>query len=293
MTIKMLGYARVSTLDQNIDLQLDALLKAGCDEIIEESISGNIKASKRPKLQTGLAYLRKGDTFVVWKLDRLGRSLLDLITTIKDLEARGIHFKSLSDQIDTSTPIGRLFFHISGAFAEMERDLIKERTMAGLASARARGKIGGRPKAIDSKTFMIAISMHESGLTMTETCKRLSINRRTYYRHLKNHREQLAIKTDEIQNNNVAEEPSPPPISNPVDDAKKPLLVFDEKYQILREWCDGKSEITSIMDLLDCCKSPDRLSALDDYQLQIRESDQLKALQHFAHYYKISENEEA
>jgi len=139
-----IGYARCSTQDQNLDLQTDALRGAGCDKIFTEHASGGDRA--RVALAKALAYCRAGDVFVVWKLDRAGRSLVHLIEIVNELKTRGIGFKSLNDSIDTTTAAGSLMFHIMGAFAEFERSVIRERTLAGLAAARARGRIGGRPR---------------------------------------------------------------------------------------------------------------------------------------------------
>ena len=143
----LVGYARVSTHEQNLSLQVDALTQAGCEKIFEDKISG-IKA-ERPGLNAALEFVRKGDTLVVWRLDRLGRSLKHLIETVADLEGRGIGLRSLQEAIDTTTAGGRLVFQIFGALAEFERNLIRERTLAGLQAARARGRKGGRPKALD------------------------------------------------------------------------------------------------------------------------------------------------
>ncbi|MEZ3500772.1 recombinase family protein [Pantoea sp. KPR_PJ] len=142
----MIGYIRVSTIDQNCDLQRDALLSANCDHIFEDRISG--KTATRPGLKQALKCISKGDTLVVWKLDRLGRSVKNLIALISELHERGAHFRSLTDSIDTSSAMGRFFFHVMSALAEMERELIVERTLAGLAAARAKGRLGGRPKAL-------------------------------------------------------------------------------------------------------------------------------------------------
>src|ERR671933_242256 len=141
----LVGYARVSTTDQTLDLQHDTLTKAGCTKIFADTASG--AQTERKGLTDALSYVRSGDTLVVWKLDRLGRSLKDLITRITELETRKIGFKSLTEQIDTTTSGGKLIFHIFGALAEFERDIIRERTNAGLQAARARGRHGGRPKA--------------------------------------------------------------------------------------------------------------------------------------------------
>jgi len=137
-----IGYVRVSTNDQNTSLQRDALERAGCDQIFEEKMSGTV--ANRPILKRVLRELGESDTLVVWKLDRLGRSMRNLVLLIDELKNRGIHFRSLTDSIDTSSPMGRFIFHIMGALAEMERELIVERTMAGLAAAREQGRIGGR-----------------------------------------------------------------------------------------------------------------------------------------------------
>ena len=138
------GYARVSTHDQHLALQLDALRKAGCRQVYEEVVSG--ARADRPVLQQALAHLRKGDVLMIWKLDRLGRSLRHLIEVVSDLAQRGIGFKSLQEHLDTTTSSGKLVFHMFGALAEFERDLIRERTHAGLTAARARGRLGGRPR---------------------------------------------------------------------------------------------------------------------------------------------------
>src|SRR3712207_8125746 len=140
----LIGYARVSTIDQTLNLQNDALEKAGCSKIFTDTISG--AKTERPGLEQALAYVRTGDTLVVWRLDRLGRSLKHLIETITALHERQIGFKSITENVDTTTSGGKLVFHIFGALAEFERDIIKERTHAGLQAARVRGKKGGRPK---------------------------------------------------------------------------------------------------------------------------------------------------
>jgi DNA invertase Pin-like site-specific DNA recombinase len=180
----LIGYARVSTGDQTLDLQRDALRAAGCGRIFEETASG--AKSERPVLKEGLEYLRPGDTLVVWRLDRLGRSLQHLLTTIADLAEQGIGFKSLTEQIDTTTPGGKLVFHLFGSLAEFERDLIRERTNAGLAAARARGRLGGRPKKLaDPKKLDLAQRMYDEGGTDIATiCQTLGISRATLYRSL-------------------------------------------------------------------------------------------------------------
>jgi len=145
----LIGYARVSSDDQNLDLQLDELKKAGCKKILEDRISG--ARASRPGLERMLETVREGDVVVVWRLDRLGRSLKDLIELVASLETRGVGLTSLKEKIDTTSSSGRLVFHIFGALAEFERSLIRDRTSAGLAAARARGRTGGRPKALDAK----------------------------------------------------------------------------------------------------------------------------------------------
>src|SRR5215210_458884 len=178
------GYARVSTGEQTLDLQLDALETAGCGKLFTETASG--AKADRPVLDEALAYARAGDTLVVWRLDRLGRSLSHLIETLTDLASRGIGFKSLTEQIDTTTPGGKLVFHVLGALAEFERDLTRERTHAGLAAARARGRIGGRPKALaDPKQVALAQALYDGGRTDIETiCRTLGISRATLYRYV-------------------------------------------------------------------------------------------------------------
>ncbi|MBU1078421.1 MAG: recombinase family protein [Spirochaetes bacterium] len=180
-----IGYARVSTSDQNLDLQLDALKKAGCDKFFTDKASGSQKLRKG--LDDVLTFIRPGDELVIWKLDRLGRSLIDLIKIVNSLKEKNIGFISLQDSIDTSTPAGKLFFHISGAFAEFERSVIQERTMAGLSAARARGRKGGRPKAISEEKFKHALNLYNSKSdTVINICNSLGIKRRTFYQHLKN-----------------------------------------------------------------------------------------------------------
>jgi len=165
------------------------LEKTGCDQIYKEVVSG-IKA-ERKILNEALSYLRPGDTLVVWRLDRLGRSLKQLIEIINDLNERKIGFKSIVEVIDTTTPTGQFFFHVTGAFAELERNLIRERTMAGLASARARGRNGGRPKVMDQETFEMALLLYnEKKTTVTNICKKFGISNRTFYRYLEKHRDQ-------------------------------------------------------------------------------------------------------
>ena len=179
-----IGYARVSTEDQNLDLQNDALKQAGCDKIIEEKASG--AKTDRTGLVEALSYLRKGDTLVVWKLDRLGRSLQHLIQVVNQLREKGIYFRSIQESLDTSSSGGKLIFHIFGALAEFERDVIRDRTMAGLASARARGRVGGRPKIMTDKKVRLAKTLlADHTNTIDDVCETLGVSRATLYRYLK------------------------------------------------------------------------------------------------------------
>ena len=178
----LIGYARVSTAEQNLALQTDALNKTGCERIFEDHASG--AKADRTGLSEALNFVRAGDTLVVWKLDRLGRSLPHLIETVKKLQDGGIGFHSVQESIDTTSPAGRLFFHMIGALAEFERDIIKERTTAGLASARARGKVGGRPP-LDPKKAQMARSLYGDGKSnVRDICNQLGISKATLYRHL-------------------------------------------------------------------------------------------------------------
>ncbi|HAT2743101.1 TPA: recombinase family protein [Citrobacter farmeri] len=146
-----IGYVRVSTNEQNTDLQREALERSGCEQIFEEKMSGTV--ANRPALKKLLRTLKEGDTLVAWKLDRLGRSMRNLVLLVDELRQRGIHFRSLTDSIDTSSPMGRFIFHIMSALAEMERELIVERTLAGLAAARAKGRVGGRRPKLSTEQW--------------------------------------------------------------------------------------------------------------------------------------------
>lgn len=180
----LIGYARVSTEDQNPDLQVDALNEAGCLRVFVDRASGAIES--RRELERALDHLRAGDTLVVWRLDRLGRSLRHLIDTIRQLEEHGVGFKSLQEAIDTSTPSGRLVFHVFGALGEFERDLIRERTRAGLAAARARGKKGGRPTVMTAEKLAVARSMYDSREhSLAAIAKTIGVSRATLYRSLR------------------------------------------------------------------------------------------------------------
>jgi DNA invertase Pin-like site-specific DNA recombinase len=178
-----IGFARVSTQDQNPTLQLDALKQAGCERIFTEKASGTQR--DRPALKAALDYIRPGDTLVVWKLDRLARSLRQLIETVATLNARQIGLRSLTEAIDTTTPGGTLIFHMFGALAEFERSVIRERTRAGLASARARGKLGGRPPAWNEADIAAAKALlRDSNITVEQAAKRLGVAPSTLYRHI-------------------------------------------------------------------------------------------------------------
>lgn len=176
------GYARVSTDDQHLTLQQDALGAAGCRTIYEESASG--KSAARPELENCLKALRPGDTLVVWRLDRLGRSLGDLVTIITGLDERGIGFESLTEKIDTNSAAGRLIFHVFAALAEFERNLIRERTMAGLAAAKARGRIGGRKPKVDSRMERKIRAMKAGSLPISYIASDLGLARSTVYNYL-------------------------------------------------------------------------------------------------------------
>ncbi len=156
-----IGYIRVSTNDQNTDLQRNALISSGCEQVFEDKISGT--KSDRPGLKRLLKKLSRGDTLVVWKLDRLGRSMRHLVVLVEELRDRGVNFRSLTDSIDTSTSMGRFFFHVMGALAEMERELIVERTRAGLAAAREQGRIGGRRPKLSPEQWAQAGRLIASG----------------------------------------------------------------------------------------------------------------------------------
>jgi DNA invertase Pin-like site-specific DNA recombinase len=180
----LIGYARVSTQDQTLNLQKDALEKIGCEKIFTDTASG--AKAERKGLEDALEYVREGDILVVWRLDRLGRSLKHLIETITELNNRNIGFKSLTENIDTTTSGGKLVFHIFGALAEFERDIIRERTQAGLLAARARGRKGGRPKALTPKKAKMVQDLYRNKEnSIDEICKTLNISRTTLYRYIK------------------------------------------------------------------------------------------------------------
>jgi len=184
----LIGYARVSTHEQSLDLQKDALEKVGCEEIYEDKVSGIV--STRPGLEKIKQILRKGDTLVVWRLDRLGRSLRDLMEWMTYLEKKQVGLKSVQESIDTTTTTGKLVFHIFAALAEFERNLIKERTQAGLAAARARGRLGGRPKSLDENKRKVVVDLYnKKELMVKEICEMMEISKPTLYSYIKESQE--------------------------------------------------------------------------------------------------------
>lgn len=176
-----IGYARVSTDDQSLDLQRDALTRAGCVTVYEEHASG--KNADRPELKQCLKALRSGDTLVVWRLDRLGRSLTDLVKIVTDLEQRGVYFESLTERIETNTASGKLQFHVFAALAEFERNLTRERTLAGLKAARARGHLGGRKRKLTDKQVQQAkILLADPNVYVSDVARSFGVSRMTIYR---------------------------------------------------------------------------------------------------------------
>lgn len=191
-----IGYARVSTQDQHLALQRDALEKVGCERIFVEKASGAQR--DRPQLKAAVDYTRAGDTLVVWKLDRLARSLKQLIETVEELGRREIGLRSVTEAIDTGTSGGRLIFHVFGALAEFERSIIRERTQAGLAAARARGRIGGRPPALTAADLAAARALlSDPEITVAQAAKRLGVASSTLYRHLPGGRGALVERNGE------------------------------------------------------------------------------------------------
>lgn len=177
------GYARVSTIDQNLDLQIDELKKVGCEQIYTDKITGT--KFDRPQLNELKKVLRTGDTIVVWKLDRMGRGLRDLINLMKEFEDKGIGFKSITEGIDTTTTTGKLVFHIFGALAEFERNLIVERTQAGLRAGRARGRVGGRPQILNEEQKVLVRKMHaDKSIPLTTITQTFKISKQTMYKIL-------------------------------------------------------------------------------------------------------------
>jgi len=179
----LVGYARISTVDQNLDLQIDALKKEGCEKIFKDVGSGS--KFSRSGLDEAIQFMREGDILVVWRLDRLGRSLKNLIEVVTDFQEKKIGFRSLQENIDTSTSSGKLIFHIFASLAEFEREIIRERTKAGLEAARSRGKKGGRKKIMDSTQIAMAKSLrNDSRYTIDKICETLKVSRSTFYRYL-------------------------------------------------------------------------------------------------------------
>jgi DNA invertase Pin-like site-specific DNA recombinase len=176
----LIGYARVSTQDQRLDVQREALRRAGCERVYEDTASGRV--ADRPGLVQALDQLRAGDTFVVWKLDRLGRSVKQLVDLVSGFEAQGTNFVSLTDSIDTSTPAGRFFFHVMASLAEMERELTVERTRAGLETARRQGRIGGRKRVMTDGKVEAARQLLASGLSPRDVAAALGVSVATLYR---------------------------------------------------------------------------------------------------------------
>lgn len=176
----LIGYARVSTKDQNLELQHQALIHAGCEKVFDDRISGT--RAERPGLASALAMLREGDILVVWKLDRLGRSVKHLVDLVGTLHRQGVQFKSLTDSIDTSTPAGRFFFHVMASLAEMERELMVERTCAGLEAARLLGRKGGRKRQMTDSKVASAKQLLTSGVPPKEVARNLGVSLPTLYR---------------------------------------------------------------------------------------------------------------
>lgn len=203
----LIGYARVSTTEQRLDLQKDALLAAGCERIFTDIVSG--AKAERQGLADALQHCRPADTLAVWRLDRLGRSLPHLVETVHELVARGVGFRSLNENIDTTTSGGKLIFHIFASLAEFERDIIRERTNAGLSAARARGRKGGRPKGVDEKKKKAAISLKKDPTrSVKEICEIVGISRNTYYKYT--HSEDKLTTEKEQTNSNPAPHPLEP-----------------------------------------------------------------------------------
>ena len=178
-----IGYARVSTGEQNLDLQTDALKEEGCERVFTDELSG--ATAERPGLHKAMDFAREGDVLVVWRLDRFGRSLKDLISKVETLKDKGVQFKSLKENLDTTSSAGRLQFHIFGALAEFERDLNRERTMAGLRAARSRGRTGGRPRALSEEDLPeVQALMRDPDVPVRRICERFEISKATLYRYV-------------------------------------------------------------------------------------------------------------
>ena len=190
----LIGYARVSTHDQNLDLQKDALLKADCEKIYVDKKTGS--HINRDGLEKAIEMLRAGDTLVVWRLDRLARSLKHLIELINHFDERKIGFKSLTESISTTTSSGKLIFHIFGALAEFERSVIADRTLAGLAAARARGRLGGRPPTLSDKQQTLAVKLYKEGKhSIKEICQMMNISKPTLYSYVSKNKARKKFRT--------------------------------------------------------------------------------------------------
>lgn len=187
----LVGYARISTADQSLNLQEDALKRAGCERVFKDTASGS--KSERTGLKAALEFVREGDVLVVWRLDRLGRSLPHLLETVGGLESRKIGFKSLSESLDTTSSGGKFFFQVFGALAEFERNLIRERTQAGLKSARARGRFGGRPRTLDPQKADLARKLYNERVhTVKEIARMVGISKPGLYHYLKRRHKEVA-----------------------------------------------------------------------------------------------------
>lgn len=181
--LMLIGYARISTSEQSMDLQIDALKNAGCEKVFTDTVSGS--KSRRPGLDEALRFVRDGDTLVVWKLDRLGRSLSHLLQTMETLQKRGVSFKSLSDGIDTDTSMGKMIFGIFGSLSEFELSLMRERTLAGLKAARARGRNGGRKRTLNREQIDTMLTLYESRKhSVVDICRQMQISRKSFYNYL-------------------------------------------------------------------------------------------------------------
>ena len=192
----LVGYARVSTLDQSPALQRDALEGAGCGRIFEETASGAQR--DRPQLRAALAWMREGDTLVVWHLDRLARTTRQLIETVEDLRDRGIGFRSLTQPIDTTSPGGVMVFQIFASFAEFERNVLLERTHAGIDAAKARGRVGGRPAALDDSAIAVATALlRDPSIPIREVASRVGVSRATLYRYFPGGRHSILVGEDD------------------------------------------------------------------------------------------------
>ena len=178
-----IGYARVSKDEQNLDLQVDALRRAGCERVFTEKVSGT--SAERFELDAAISHLREGDTFTIWKLDRFGRSALELIQIADDLKNRGIHFKSITEHVDTSTPAGQFVYTVFAGLAQLERSRLIERTHAGLTAARARGRVGGRKRVHEKKAKSLIVLALNTDTNITQLCADLGVSRATYYRYKK------------------------------------------------------------------------------------------------------------